>query len=92
MNTITTEQAKKVILNNDGKIFGVSFIKKDGTHRNMTARLSVTKGVKGVGYNFDLSSFNLITAFDMRKKAFRMINCNNLISLSSNKKKYVISD
>ena len=92
MNTITTEQAKKIILNNDNKIFGFSFIKKDGTHRLMTARLQVQKGVKGVGLKFDPFEHNLITAFDMRKGAFRMINCNNLISLSSNKKKYVISD
>ena len=92
MNTITTEQAKKIILNNDDKIFGVSFIKKDGTHRLMTARLEVKKGVKGVGLNFDPAQHNLITVFDMRKGAFRMINCNNLVSLSANKQKYLISD
>lgn len=92
MNTITTDQAKEVIFKNDGKIFGVEFIKKDGTHRLMTARLMVNKGVKGVGLKFDPSKYNLITAFDMRKQAFRMINCNNLVSLSSNKRKYLISD
>ena len=58
----------------------------------MTARLQVQKGVKGVGLNFDPAQHNLITAFDMRKGAFRMINCNNLISLSANKQKYLISD
>lgn len=92
METITTKKAKKVILNNEGKIFGVEFIKKDGTHRNMTARLSVRKGIKGKGLSFDPDSFNLIVAFDMRKQAFRMINCDNLVSLSSNKRKYLISD
>jgi|TARA_R110000868_G_scaffold47897_3_gene156388 hypothetical protein len=92
MNTITTEQAKQIIYDNNCKIFNVEFIKKDGTHRLMTARLQVQKGVKGVGLKFDPFEHNLITAFDMRKGAFRMINCNNLISLSSNKKKYVISD
>ena len=91
MNTITKEKAKELILSNEDKIFGCSFIKKDGTHRNMTARLLVTKGVTGKGYNFDPSSFNLITAFDMRKKAYRMINCDTLISLSSKKRKYLIS-
>ena len=73
-------------------MFNVEFIKKDGTHRLMTARLQVKKGVKGVGLKFDPLQHNLITAFDMRKGAFRMINCDNLISLSSNKRKYVISD
>ena len=92
MNTITTDQAKKIIYDNNCKIFNVEFIKKDGTHRLMTARLQVQKGVKGVGLNFDPAQHKLITAYDMRKGAFRMINCNNLVSLSSNKKKYPISD
>ena len=92
MNTITTDQAKKIIYDTKSKIFNVEFIKKDGTHRLMTARLQVKKGVKGVGLNFDPSEHNLITAFDMRKGAFRMINCNNLVSLSANKQKYLISD
>ena len=92
MNTITTKQAKQIIYDNNCKIFNVEFIKKDGTHRLMNARLEVKKGVKGVGLNFDPAKHNLIPVFDMRKKAFRMINCDNLISLSSNKKKYVISD
>jgi len=92
MNTITTDQAKKIIYDTKSKIFNVEFIKKDGTHRLMNARLEVKKGVKGVGLNFDPAQHNLITAYDMRKGAFRMINCNNLVSLSSNKKKYLISD
>lgn len=92
MNTITTDQAKKIIYDNNCKIFSVEFIKKDGTHRLMNARLQVQKGVKGVGLNFDPSQHNLITAYDMRKQAHRMINCNNLISLSANKQKYLISD
>ena len=92
MNTITTNQAKELIYNNKSQIFNVEFIKKDGTHRLMNARLEVKKGVKGVGLNFNPSEHNLITVFDMKKKAHRMINCNNLISLSANKQKYFISD
>ncbi len=92
MNTITTNQAKEIIYNNKSQIFNVEFIKKDGTHRLMNARLEVKKGVKGVGLNFDPSQHNLIPVFDMRKKAYRMINCNNLVSLSANKQKYLISD
>tara|TARA_B100001250_G_C19450128_1_gene635618 strand:- start:388 stop:666 length:279 start_codon:yes stop_codon:yes gene_type:complete len=92
MKTITTNQAKKLIYNNDCKIFSVEFIKKDGTHRLMNARLQVKKGVKGIGLRFKPEEHNLITAFDMQKGAFRMINCNNLVSLSTNKQKYLISD
>lgn len=92
MQTITTDQAKELIYKNNRKIFSVEFIKKDGTHRLMVARLEVRKGVKGVGLKFDPYKHNLITAYDMQKGGFRMINCNNLISLSANKQKYLIRD
>tara|TARA_R100001440_G_scaffold74972_1_gene101095 strand:- start:1365 stop:1643 length:279 start_codon:yes stop_codon:yes gene_type:complete len=92
MQTITTNEAKQLIYNNNCKIFSVEFIKKDGTHRLMNARLQVQKGVKGVGLRFNPDEHNLITAFDMQKGEFRMINCNTLVSLSANKQKYLISD
>ena len=91
MQTITTNEAKELIYNNNCKIFSVEFIKKDGTHRLMNARLQVQKGVKGVGLKFNPDNYNLITAFDMQKGEFRMINCDTLISLSTNKQKYLIS-
>ena len=34
-------------------IFSVEFIKKDGSVRNMTARLHVKKGVKGTGMSYN---------------------------------------
>ena len=47
MTKITNETAKKMIYDTGGKIFGVSFTKKDGSHRDMTARLGVKKHLKG---------------------------------------------
>ena len=55
MQTITTNEAKQLIYNNNCKIFSVEFIKKDGSHRLMNARLQVQKGVKGVGLRFNPS-------------------------------------
>jgi len=91
-NTITTSEAKKLIFDNQNKIFSVEFIKKDNTRRLMIARLGVKKGVKGIGQSFEPSKYNLITAFDMQKDSFRMINCNNLISLKLRGTKYKIED
>lgn len=65
---------KEQILATNGKFFSVSFIKKDGTTRKMTARLGVKKNLKGVGLKFNPSEKNLIVVFDVHKKAYRMIN------------------
>ena len=39
--TINKEEAYKLLQSQNNSIFSVSFIKKDGTQRNMVARLSV---------------------------------------------------
>jgi len=65
---------KEQILATNGRFFSVSFIKKDGTTRKMTARLGVKKNIKGVGLKFNPSEKNLIVVFDVHKKAYRMIN------------------
>lgn len=65
---------KEQILATNGKFFSVSFIKKDGTTRKMTARLGVKKNIKGIGMKYNPSERNLIVVFDVHKKAYRMIN------------------
>ena len=62
------------ILATNGRFFSVSFIKKDGSERKMTARLGVKKNIKGVGMKYDPLERNLIVVFDIHKKAYRMIN------------------
>jgi len=64
-----------------GTIFGVTFIKKDGTERTMSARLGVRKGVKGIGLSYTPADYNLIGVFDMNN-GFRMINVSGLRRLS----------
>jgi len=54
-----------------GKIFSVSFIKKDGTERTMVCRLGVQKHLTG-GKNVNDPSQHL-TVFDMHKKAYRNV-------------------
>ena len=54
---------REQILATNGKFFSVSFIKKDGSERKMTARLGVKKDIKGVGLKFNLSERNLIVVF-----------------------------
>jgi hypothetical protein len=70
------EQIKKT----NGRIFSVTFVKKDGSLRKMTARLGVKKDLKGVGLSFDPASKQLVVVFDMHKRAYRMINLQTIIS------------
>ena len=72
---------REKILQKGGRIFSVTFIKKDGTVRRMAARLGVRKGVKGIGLKFDPSERGLMVVFDMHKREFRMINLNTIIEL-----------
>ena len=92
MKTINKEEAKKLIHVTNGKIFSSTFIKKDGTHRLLTGRLKVTKGLKenAKPRPYDPSKYNLVCVYDMKVKDYRMINFNTLLTLSINKEKYLI--
>ena len=82
---ISRETAKQLIYDtvkhNNGQIFTVKFIKKDGTIRDMNARLGVTKHLKGGELAFNPADYNLIAAFDMQKKAYRMISIDTLCEI-----------
>ena len=92
MQTINKEQAKQLIHVTNGKIFSSTFIKKDGSHRLLTGRLKVTKGLKenAKPRPYDPSKYNLVCVYDMKAEGYRMINFNTLITFSINKEKYLI--
>ena len=68
MTEITSEYAKKMIHDTNGKIFSVSFTKKDGSQREMTARLGVTKHLTGKGRVYNPEDYNMLCVFDTHKK------------------------
>ena len=86
MNTITTDKAKELIHQTNGQIFSSTFIKKDGTHRLMNARLKENAKPRP----YEPSKYNLICVYDMTKQSYRMININTLLTLSINKNTYTI--
>ena len=73
---------KEKILATNGRFFSVSFIKKDGTERRMTARLGVKKNIKGVGLKFNPSDHNLMVVYDIHKRAYRMINLSTIFKFN----------
>lgn len=90
LEVITPEQAVELIDNSKGKMFDITFQKKDGTIRRMNARTQVKKGVTGAGLKFDPREKGLIPVFDIQKDGFRMINLSSLRSLRIDRKKYLI--
>lgn len=77
------EQIKKT----NGRIFSVTFVKKDGSVRKMTARLGVKKDLKGVGLGFNPTAKQLVVVFDMHKSAYRMINLQTIITFKHESKR-----
>lgn len=69
----------QIIENSEGKIFGVTFTKKDGTTRVMLCRLGVTKHLKGGKSTLDPTKY--ITVFDMKNQGYRAINRDTIQSV-----------
>ena len=91
IKTISTDRAKELIRETNGRIFSSTFIKKDNTIRTLTARLGKRyKSKTGKAAPYKAQNYNLLPVYDMRKKAFRMLNFNTLLTLSINKNTYTI--
>jgi len=91
MKTINKDEAKELIKNSKGLIFSTTYIKKDNTIRTLTSRTDKQyKSKTGRKAPYKAEDYNLITLYDMRKKAFRMLNFDTLLTLSINKTKYII--
>lgn len=74
MEHVTTLSQMRTILDSTrGKVFSVSFVKKDGTLRDMVCRIEVTKGTKG-GVAGHAHKEELYTVYDMQAKGFRCVN------------------
>ena len=79
-NRPSSDEMVKMIKSTKGKWFSCTFIKKDGSIRNMNCRVGVHKGVKGVGRKF--STPNLVTVFDAKAKEYRMINVDTMLTFN----------
>ena len=88
---ITTDRAKELIKETNGKIFSSTFIKKDNTIRTLTARLGKKyKSKTGRNAPYKAKDYNLLPVYDMQIKEFRMLNFNTLLTLTINKNNYKI--
>jgi len=91
MQTINRTRAKELIKESKGLIFSTTYIKKDNTIRTLTSRTGKHYASKtGRTAPYKAEEFNMMPLYDMRIKAFRMLNLNTLLTLSINKTKYII--
>lgn len=87
---ISKQKAISLIAQTNGQIFGVTFMKKDGTVRDMNCRLGVKKHLKGGKLNYDPADYDLMTVFDIQKKEYRSIALNTLMTVSVGGEKFKI--
>lgn len=65
MQSITTNEAASMIRESQGKLFGVTFIKRStGSSRHMVARVGVSQGVTGEGQKFNPRDHNLLNVYE----------------------------
>ena len=68
----------------DGKIFNVTFVKSDGTIRNMTCRKGVTKYRKSAVLKLTQKfNPNLVIVFDMQKREYRSFHQDKVLALKT---------
>ena len=80
------KQVKKMLQDNNktGNIYSVSFQKRtDGSIRKMICRGKVFKALRGGTLKFNPLERDLVQVYDMRKKGYRLIPCENVISIKA---------
>lgn len=90
MKTISKVSAVELINKSRGRIFTVTYKKKDNSIRVMNCRLGVRKGVSGVGMAYEPALRGLKSVFDMQKKEFRMLNLETIKMLKMNGEEFFV--
>lgn len=90
MRKITQEHAEKLIRQSNGSFFSVSFLKSDGSLRNMTCRTGVHSYTNGNGAAYDAKDYGLVTVFDVSKRDYRNVRLDTLERLAINGKEYTV--
>lgn len=67
------------ILKSNGRIFTVTFIKKDGTVRVLNGRLGVEKHLKGGVCTLDKDKF--IIVYDLKAEGYRAVDKESIIDV-----------
>ena len=81
-NEFSTTQFRKFV-GDEGKLFSVTFKKKDGSLRTMTARLGVRKYLTGGGSKFDAEANGMVRVFSMGDLGYRTVTAEKIVRLKA---------
>lgn len=79
-------KAKELLLSSKGRFLGVTFLKKDGTIRNLTGRFNVRKHLHG-GVSKNTNTDQMII-YDIINKGYRTITLSSVLEIKVNGKLY----
>jgi hypothetical protein len=71
---------KNLIEQSNGRFFGATFIKKDGSIRRLNGRVGVKVNLTGKGMAFSPKEKGMQTVYDIQNKGYRMIALDRLVS------------
>jgi hypothetical protein len=84
MINLKTNEFIRQFVGDTGKIFNITFIKKDGTTRSFNARFGVAKNLAGGGLAYSPEKHNLLKVFSMDDDGYRMVNLSNILRIKAN--------
>lgn len=92
MVEITKKEAVNLLQNRkSGRFFTVTFVKRsNGEVRVMNCRKGVTKHLRGGELRYDPAQKNLITVYDIPKRAYRSVNLEAVKEIRADKNIYSV--
>ncbi len=90
MKAISKVIAVELINKSRGRIFTVTYKKKDNSIRVMNCRLGVNKGINGSGMAYNPTLKGMKPVFDMQVKEWRMLNLETIKYLTIDKQQFIV--
>lgn len=84
MKNLKTAQFIHELVGDTGRIFNITFIKKDGTKRSFNARFGVAKNLTGRGLAYNPKNYNLLKVFSMDDDGYRMVTLSSILRIKAN--------
>lgn len=73
----------KKFVRDEGKLFSVTFVKKDGSLRKMVARLDVKSYLTGGAPRYNATAYNMIVVFSMDDLGYRTVVVDRIVRLKA---------
>ena len=77
---------KAIVAETKGRIFTVTFIKKNGEQRVMNCRTGVTKHLRG---GTKTTPDSLITVYDVQNRGYRCFDPKTVIKIKANRRTFI---